>query len=495
MNTPRQFLIWDNAERGAWHRPGLRGYTCDINEAGRFDEATARRIVDNAGPGPDGIPDTIMMLEPTGRIVLPITVNPDDQRFAFQASTLNVGRLHALPDPEREPSCLLCGCTENRACTTICAWVADPDLVILGLDPMTADLCTACLPARLPTEEEVDAARAYVERVSANWTIHPDGPDPRPAAYLHALNVVMVDVYQVAARAAATREMANAANARLRALLLTALGETDDGRTSLAEYVGALVGQRDQLRGTVRRYATTGAAAIRTVNRVRDTIDRISGELATVHVEQLRQALAEPEPADAGQGNPVHAAAEAALEAVATRLKPYATEPYGDLRMGPKRAALMAVDAAAPILLAAGWSQVRPGPGQEPAPELARWLTRAALNPGSIAGRRRGPSWRPDEEGYAEVQESMADWVQRAIQRVLAKGGQPHCERCCEVIRVDDDAYAPPLPGIGLWEHAGVCPPRVAPNGCDDCSVEPGERHRHAGCPGNLPAIARAGRP
>jgi hypothetical protein len=25
----------------------------------------------------------------------------------------------------------------------------------------------------------------------------------------------------------------------------------------------------------------------------------------------------------------------------------------------------------------------------------------------------------------------------------------------------------------------------VAPGGCDDCSVEPGERHRYAACPGN----------
>lgn len=29
-----------------------------------------------------------------------------------------------------------------------------------------------------------------------------------------------------------------------------------------------------------------------------------------------------------------------------------------------------------------------------------------------------------------------------------------------------------------------------APTGCDDCSVEPGEPHRHAGCPGNVRALA-----
>lgn len=32
----------------------------------------------------------------------------------------------------------------------------------------------------------------------------------------------------------------------------------------------------------------------------------------------------------------------------------------------------------------------------------------------------------------------------------------------------------------------------VAPEGCDDCSVEPGETHRWAGCPGNERAARRA---
>lgn len=36
--------------------------------------------------------------------------------------------------------------------------------------------------------------------------------------------------------------------------------------------------------------------------------------------------------------------------------------------------------------------------------------------------------------------------------------------------------------------------PLPAPRGCDDCSVEPGETHRYAGCPGNLRAIERASR-
>lgn len=34
-------------------------------------------------------------------------------------------------------------------------------------------------------------------------------------------------------------------------------------------------------------------------------------------------------------------------------------------------------------------------------------------------------------------------------------------------------------------------PALVAPFGCDDCSVEDGEPHRYAGCPGNIRQIER----
>lgn len=34
-------------------------------------------------------------------------------------------------------------------------------------------------------------------------------------------------------------------------------------------------------------------------------------------------------------------------------------------------------------------------------------------------------------------------------------------------------------------------PTLVAPLGCDDCSVEDGEPHRYAGCPGNVRQCAR----
>ncbi|WP_431977609.1 hypothetical protein [Micromonospora haikouensis] len=45
----------------------------------------------------------------------------------------------------------------------------------------------------------------------------------------------------------ATRQMANAANERLRTQLLAALGREDDGKTPLSEYVAALVADRDRL--------------------------------------------------------------------------------------------------------------------------------------------------------------------------------------------------------------------------------------------------------
>jgi hypothetical protein len=126
--------------------------------------------------------------------------------------------------------------------------------------------------------------------------------------------------------------------------------------------------------------------------------------------------------------------------------------------------------------------------------DLEPWIRRAVVDPGSIAGPRRSPEWGEGAEGYAEVRETFAAWTTRAILRIVATDGRPHCERCDRVIRVDD-AWEPPLPGVGLWEHKGACPPRVASAGCDDCSVEPGERHRYPGCPGNQRAIERTGKP
>ncbi|MEU3452115.1 hypothetical protein ABZ671_00530 [Micromonospora sp. NPDC006766] len=55
---------------------------------------------------------------------------------------------------------------------------------------------------------------------------------------------------------AATRQMANDANAALRAKLLAALGIDDDGETPLAGYVDQLIAERDALMAALRLQAT-----------------------------------------------------------------------------------------------------------------------------------------------------------------------------------------------------------------------------------------------
>ncbi|XTZ17064.1 hypothetical protein ACQSSU_06705 [Micromonospora echinospora] len=91
--------------------------------------------------------------------------------------------------------------------------------------------------------------------------------------------------------------------------------------------------------------------------------------------------------------------------------------------------------------------------------DLAPWIRRAIANPGSIAGPRRGPTWPTNHEGHTDEQESVTDWQTRAVLRILAVGGRPHCELCDQQIAVDD-SYDPPLTGIGLWQHTGGCPVR-----------------------------------
>lgn len=44
---PKEWLIWSN-EHEAWWRPNHRGYTCIIEEAGRYSKAEADSIVANA---------------------------------------------------------------------------------------------------------------------------------------------------------------------------------------------------------------------------------------------------------------------------------------------------------------------------------------------------------------------------------------------------------------------------------------------------------------
>lgn len=65
-----RYLIWSN-QHGAWWAPGARGYTLDIDQAGRFARHQALREVEGAGSwGPyasDGVPDEVMMLAPEHR--------------------------------------------------------------------------------------------------------------------------------------------------------------------------------------------------------------------------------------------------------------------------------------------------------------------------------------------------------------------------------------------------------------------------------------------
>ncbi|XTZ18170.1 hypothetical protein ACQSSU_12750 [Micromonospora echinospora] len=91
--------------------------------------------------------------------------------------------------------------------------------------------------------------------------------------------------------------------------------------------------------------------------------------------------------------------------------------------------------------------------------DLAPWIRRAIANPGSIAGPRRGPTWPTNHEGHNPEQETVTDWQTRAVLRILAVDGRPHCELCDQQIAVDD-SYDPPLTGVGLWQHAGPCPVR-----------------------------------
>ena len=46
---------------------------------------------------------------------------------------------------EAVPGCRNCGCTEDDACPSGCAWATTEQQLAAGLDPMLGDLCTACL--------------------------------------------------------------------------------------------------------------------------------------------------------------------------------------------------------------------------------------------------------------------------------------------------------------------------------------------------------------
>lgn len=77
-----------------------------------------------------------------------------------------------------DPACRGCGCTEDRACPGGCWWAADEEQLAAGLDPMTGNLCTACLPAT----DVRDTDREF-RRLAAGWpqqitTDMPELPEP-----------------------------------------------------------------------------------------------------------------------------------------------------------------------------------------------------------------------------------------------------------------------------------------------------------------------------
>lgn len=51
---------------------------------------------------------------------------------------------------------------------------------------------------------------------------------------------------------------------------------------------------------------------------------------------------------------------------------------------------------------------------------LADQIAQAIGDPGSIVGRKLGPSWEPGEDGYAEVEETVVRWGVRAVRATLA---------------------------------------------------------------------------
>ncbi|WP_328384291.1 hypothetical protein OHQ88_34150 (plasmid) [Micromonospora zamorensis] len=75
------------------------------------------------------------------------------------------------PDAAR---CRLCGCTENAACLGGCQWVTNTEQIAAGLDPMTGDLCTACL-MQAPDPAVDHAIRALVRAIRTRTPIDFEG--------------------------------------------------------------------------------------------------------------------------------------------------------------------------------------------------------------------------------------------------------------------------------------------------------------------------------
>jgi len=53
-------------------------------------------------------------------------------------------------------------------------------------------------------------------------------------------------------------------------------------------------------------------------------------------------------------------------------------------------------------------------------------LRQAVFDPGSVVGRRLGPSWGQGQPGYSEQQETVWDWVARAVYATIRPEPLPH---------------------------------------------------------------------
>lgn len=88
---------------------------------------------------------------------------------ALERQLRDSGALAADVDPD-EAHCRVCRCTENRPCIGGCAWASDEEQIAVGLDPMSGDLCTACLFTD-PTAEHPERGRILAAVDAARDTV------------------------------------------------------------------------------------------------------------------------------------------------------------------------------------------------------------------------------------------------------------------------------------------------------------------------------------
>lgn len=61
-------------------------------------------------------------------------------------------------------------------------------------------------------------------------------------------------------------------------------------------------------------------------------------------------------------------------------------------------------------------------PAPPTSPALADRIAQAIGDPGSIVGRKLGPSWGVGNDGYSEREETVTRWSTRAVLALLAEG-------------------------------------------------------------------------